>query len=143
MANDITITIVGNLTADPELRYTPSGTAVARFTVASTPRYVDRESGKWRDGEPVFMSCTVWRELAENVTESMTKGARVIVTGRLRQRSYDTDNGKRTVFEMQAEEVGPSLRFTAAKLSRLERPGRTAAVDERWTTSAPTEEPPF
>lgn len=122
MANDITITVTGNLTADPELRYTTTGAAVARFTVASTPRHRDQDTGQWRDGEPVFLTCTVWRELAENAAETLAKGTRVIVTGRLRQRSYETTTGeKRTATELQVDEVGPSLRFTSATLRRLQR----------------------
>src|SRR3954469_16200941 len=109
MAGETTITVVGNLTADPELRFTPSGAAVASFTVAATPRTLDRQSGEWKDGDALFMRCNIWRQAAENVAESLTRGARVIVTGRLRQRSYETKEGeKRTVVELEVDEVGPS-----------------------------------
>ena len=108
MAGDTTITVVGNLTADPELRFTPSGAAVANFTVASTPRIYDRQSGEWKDGEALFLRCNIWREAAENVAESLTRGARVIVTGRLKQRSFETREGeKRTVVEVEVDEIGP------------------------------------
>lgn len=124
MAGDTVITIVGNLTADPELRFTPSGAAVANFTVASTPRTFDRQSNEWKDGDTLFMRCSIWREAAENVAESLTKGTRVIVTGRLVQRSYETREGeKRTVVELQVDEVGPSLRYASAKLTRTQRSG--------------------
>ena len=119
MAGDTPITIIGNLTADPELRFTPSGAAVASFTVASTPRTFDRQSGEWKDGDAMFLNCSVWRQAAENVTESLTKGMRVIVNGRLKSRSYETREGeKRTVFEVEVEEVGPSLRYASAKVNR-------------------------
>ncbi len=124
MAGDTLITVVGNLTADPELRFTPSGAAVANFTVASTPRTFDRQSNEWKDGDTLFMRCSIWREAAENVAESLTKGTRVIVTGRLVQRSYETREGeKRTVVELQVDEVGPSLRYASAKLTRTQRGG--------------------
>ncbi len=124
MAGDTLITVVGNLTADPELRFTPSGAAVANFTVASTPRTFDRQSNEWKDGDTLFMRCSIWREAAENVAESLTKGTRVIVTGRLVQRSYETREGeKRTVVELQVDEVGPSLRYASAKLTRTQRSG--------------------
>ncbi|MGH3979877.1 MAG: single-stranded DNA-binding protein [Pseudonocardiaceae bacterium] len=114
MANETILTLIGNLTADPELRYTGSGTAVANFTVASTPRYF--KDGEWRDGDALFMRCSLWRQPAENVAESLHKGDRVIVTGRLRQRSYETSEGeKRTVIELDVDEVGPSLRYATAK----------------------------
>ncbi len=119
MAGETPITLIGNLTADPDLRFTPSGAAVASFTVASTPRTFDRQSNEWKDGEAMFLNCSVWRQAAENVAESLTKGMRVIVTGRLRSRSYETREGeKRTVFEVEVDEVGPSLRFATAKVSR-------------------------
>lgn len=119
MAGDTPITIIGNLTADPELRFTPSGAAVASFTVASTPRTFDRQSGEWKDGDAMFLNCSVWRQAAENVTESLTKGMRVIVNGRLKSRSYETREGeRRTVFEVEVEEVGPSLRYANAKVNR-------------------------
>ena len=119
MAGDTVITIIGNLTADPELRWTQSGAAVADFTVASTPRTYDRNAGEWRDGDTLFMRCSVWRETAENVAESLRKGMRVIVQGRLTQRSYDTQQGeRRTVVELQVDEVGPSLRRARAQITR-------------------------
>ena len=119
MAGDTVITVIGNLTADPELRWTQSGAAVADFTVASTPRTYDRNAGEWRDGDTLFMRCSVWRETAENVAESLRKGIRVIVQGRLTQRSYDTQQGeRRTVVELQVDEVGPSLRRARAQVTR-------------------------
>ncbi len=121
MAGDTVITIIGNLVGDPELRFTPSGAAVANFTVASTPRSFDKNSNEWKDGETLFMRCSIWREAAENVAESLTKGARVIVSGRLKQRSYDKDGEKRTVVEMEADEVGPSLKYASAKVTKTER----------------------
>ena len=122
MAGDTIITVVGNLTADPELRFTSSGAAVASFTVASTPRTFDRQSGEWKDGEALFMRCSIWRQAAENVAESLTRGARVVVTGRLKQRSFDTREGeKRTVIELEVDEIGPSLRYATAKVNRVSR----------------------
>src|SRR5215211_2970105 len=122
MAGDTTITVIGNLTDDPELRFTPSGAAVAKFRVASTPRLLDRASGEWKDGEPLFLSCNVWRQVAENVAESLQRGARVIVSGRLRQRSYETREGeKRTVIELEVDEIGPSLRYATAKVQKMSR----------------------
>ena len=124
MAGETTITIVGNLTGDPELRFTPSGAAVANFTVASTPRTFDRQSNEWKDGETLFMRCSIWREAAENVAESLTRGTRVVVTGRLKSRSYETKEGeKRTVVEMDVDEVGPSLRYANAKVTKTQRSG--------------------
>jgi len=124
MAGDTVITVVGNLTGDPELRFTPSGAAVANFTVASTPRSFDKQSNEWKDGDTLFMRCSVWREAAENVAESLTKGMRVLVQGRLVQRSYETREGeKRTVVELQVDEVGPSLRYASAKVTRAQRSG--------------------
>ncbi|GAA1906274.1 single-stranded DNA-binding protein [Nocardioides lentus] len=124
MAGDTVITVVGNLVDDPELRFTPSGAAVANFRIASTPRTFDRQSNEWKDGEALFLSCAVWRQYAENVAESLTKGARVIVQGRLKQRSYDTQQGeKRTVYELDVEEVGPALRYSTAKVTRTQRSG--------------------
>jgi single-strand DNA-binding protein len=124
VAGDTTITVVGNLTADPELRFTPSGAAVANFTVASTPRIYDRQSGEWKDGEALFLRCNIWREAAENVAESLTRGSRVIVTGRLKQRSFETREGeKRTVFEVEVEEIGPSLKYATAKVNKASRGG--------------------
>lgn len=119
MANDTPITLVGNLTADPELRFTPAGAAVASFTVASTPRQFDKATSEWVDGEPMFLNCQVWRTQAENAAESLTKGMRVVVTGRLKSRSYETREGdKRTVFEVEVEDVGPSLLFATAQVTR-------------------------
>jgi len=124
VAGDTTITVVGNLTADPELRFTPSGAAVANFTVASTPRIYDRQSGEWKDGEALFLRCNIWREAAENVAESLTRGSRVIVTGRLKQRSFETREGeKRTVMEVEVDEIGPSLRYATAKVNKASRSG--------------------
>jgi single-strand DNA-binding protein len=142
MAGDTSIVVVGNLTADPELRFTASGAAVANFTVASTPRKFDKASGQWQDGDALFMRCSVWRQYAENVAESLTRGMRVIVQGNLVQRSYDTKEGeKRTVFELQVEEVGPSLRYATAKVNKAERQGgqqqrpaqqQTPPADDPW-----------
>ncbi|MEV5836682.1 single-stranded DNA-binding protein [Nocardia sp. NPDC052112] len=124
MAGDTVITVIGNLTADPELRFTPAGAAVANFTVASTPRVFDRNSNEWKDGEALFLRCNIWREAAENVAESLTRGARVIVSGRLKQRSYETREGeKRTVVELEVDEVGPSLRYATAKVAKASRGG--------------------
>ena len=122
MAGDTVITIIGNLTADPELRFTPSGAAVANFTVASTPRQFDRTSNDWKDGETLFMRCSVWRDAAENVAESLQRGARVLVSGRLKSRSFETKEGeKRTVIELDVDEVGPSLKYATAKVNRTQR----------------------
>jgi single-strand DNA-binding protein len=124
MAGETTITVVGNLTNDPELRFTPSGSAVANFTVASTPRTFDRQSNEWKDGETLFLRASVWREAAENVAETLTKGTRVIVQGRLKSRSYETKEGeKRTVIELEVDEIGPSLRYASAKVTRTQRSG--------------------
>jgi single-strand DNA-binding protein len=124
VAGDTIITVVGNLTADPELRFTPSGAAVANFTVASTPRIYDRQSGEWKDGEALFLRCNIWREAAENVAESLTRGSRVIVQGRLKQRSFETREGeKRTVVECEVDEIGPSLRYATAKVNKASRSG--------------------
>ena len=124
MAGDTIITIIGNLTADPEMRFTPSGAAVASFTVASTPRTFDRQAGEWKDGETLFMRCSIWRDAAENVAESLTKGTRVIAQGRLVQRSFTTREGEnRTVVEMQVDEIGPSLRYAKAQVTRQPRGG--------------------
>ena len=124
MAGETTITVIGNLTNDPELRFTPSGSAVANFTIASTPRTFDRQSNEWKDGETLFLRASVWREAAENVAESLTKGMRVIVSGRLKSRSYETKEGeKRTVIELEVDEIGPSLRYAKAKVNRTQRSG--------------------
>ncbi|WP_043795331.1 single-stranded DNA-binding protein [Pseudarthrobacter chlorophenolicus] len=122
MAGETTITVIGNLTSDAELRFTPSGSAVANFTIASTPRTFDRQSNEWKDGETLFLRASVWREAAENVTESLAKGMRVIVTGRLKSRSYETKEGeRRTVIELEVDEIGPSLRYANAKVNRTQR----------------------
>ena len=127
MAGETVISIIGNLTNDPELRFTPSGAAVANFTVASTPRTFDRQSNEWKDGETLFLRCSVWREAAENVAESLQRGTRVIVNGRLRSRTYDTKEGeKRTVVELEVDEVGPSLRYATTKVSKTSRGGGSA-----------------
>ena len=141
-AGDTTITVVGNLTADPELRFTPSGAAVANFTVASTPRIYDRQSGEWKDGEALFLRCNIWREAAENVAESLTRGSRVIVTGRLRQRSYETREGeKRTVYEVEVDEIGPSLRYATAKVNKVSRGGGGGGFGGGGGSSAPSAAP--
>ncbi|HEY5335711.1 MAG TPA: single-stranded DNA-binding protein [Mycobacteriales bacterium] len=163
MAGETVITVVGNLTSDPELRFTPSGAAVANFTVASTPRMLDKATNEWKDGEALFLRCSVWRQAAENVAESLTRGARVIVQGRLKQRSFETKEGeKRTVIELDVDEVGPSLRYATAKVNKASRGGggssfgggaeggASANNDDPWSTPAPTgggsafsDEPPF
>ena len=124
MAGETVITVVGNLVDDPELRFTPSGAAVANFRIASTPRVMNRQTNEWEDGEGLFLSCAVWRQAAENVAESLQKGMRVVVQGRLKQRSYETREGeKRTVYELDVEEVGPSLKYATAKVTRTTRQG--------------------
>jgi single-strand DNA-binding protein len=127
--NETTITIRGRLTADPELRFTPSGAAVANLTIATNPRTFDRQANEWKDGPTTFWRCSAWRDLAENVAESLTRGTRVIVTGRLRSRSYEKDGEKRTVIEMDADEVGPSLRYASAKVTRAQRSNATVEQD--------------
>ena len=145
MAGDTVITVIGNLTADPELRWTQSGAAVADFTVASTPRTYDRNAGEWRDGDTLFMRCSVWRDTAENVAESLRKGMRVIVQGRLTQRSYDTQQGeRRTVVELQVDEVGPSLRRARAQVTRVQAPSASASASggaAGWGQEAPQHDP--
>ena len=150
MAGDTTITVIGNLTADPELRWTQSGAAVADFTVASTPRTYDRNAGEWRDGDTLFMRCSVWRETAENVAESLRKGMRVIVQGRLTQRSYETPQGeRRTVVELQVDEVGPSLRRARAQVTRVQAQAASAPSPSAsasggaagWRQEAPQHDP--
>jgi single-strand DNA-binding protein len=156
VAGDTVITVVGNLTADPELRFTASGAAVASFTIASTPRSFDRQSNEWKDGEALFLRCSLWRQAAENAAESLTRGMRVIAQGRLQQRSYETREGeKRTVIELQVEEIGPSLRYASAKVNRSQRSsggfggpdsGGGAPADDPWGSAAPagfSDEPPF
>jgi single-strand DNA-binding protein len=124
VAGDTVITVIGNLTADPELRFTPAGAAVANFTVASTPRMFDRQTNEWKDGEALFLRCSIWREAAENVAESLTRGSRVIVSGRLKQRSFETREGeKRTVVELEVDEIGPSLKYATAKVNKASRSG--------------------
>jgi single-strand DNA-binding protein len=162
-AGDTVITIVGNLVDDPELRFTPSGAAVAKFRIASTPRYLDKATNEWKDGDSLFLSCNVWRQAAENVAESLTRGMRVIVQGRLKQRSYETKEGeKRTVYEIEVDEVGPSLRNASAKVTKAARTtdgGRASASattggmsDDPWAASSTdswgssvgaSDEPPF
>ncbi|GAA0272581.1 single-stranded DNA-binding protein [Cryptosporangium japonicum] len=172
MAGETVITLVGNLVDDPELRFTPSGAAVAKFRIASTPRTYDRQSGEWKDGESLFLTCNVWRQAAENVAESLQRGMRVIIQGRLRQRSYETREGeKRTVFEVEVDEVGPSLRSATARVNKTTRggggsgggygssgsggggnSGGGAPADDPWAVSTPAggggggafaDEPPF
>jgi single-strand DNA-binding protein len=142
MAGETVITVVGNLTADPELRFTPSGAAVANFTVASTPRTFDRASNEWKDGDALFMRCSVWRQAAENVAESLTRGARVVVTGRLKQRSYETKEGeKRTVVELEVDEIGPSLRYATAKINKTARGGGGGGFGGQGGSSGPSDDP--
>ena len=168
MAGETVITVVGNLTGDPELRFTPSGAAVASFTVASTPRTLDKATNEWKDGEALFLRCSIWRQAAENVAESLQKGMRVVVQGRLKQRSYETKEGeKRTSYELDVEEVGPSLKYATAKVNKTTRGGGgggfggspsggnagSAPADDPWASSAPaggggggggwSDEPPF
>ena len=155
MAGDTVITVIGNMVADPELRFTPAGAAVANFTVASTPRTFDRQSNEWKDGEALFLRCNIWKEAAENVAESLTRGSRVIVTGRLKQRSYETREGeKRTVIELEVDEIGPSLRYATAKVNKANRGSGGAATnrpsgnEDPWGAapqggSFGNEEPPF
>jgi single-strand DNA-binding protein len=141
MAGETPITVVGNLTADPELRFTPSGAAVANFTVASTPRTFDRQSNEWRDGESMFLNCSVWRQAAENAAESLTRGMRVIVSGRLKARSFETREGeKRTVFEVDVDEVGPSMKYATAKVTKTSRSGtgggyQSGGGDDPWASN--------
>lgn len=162
MAGDTLITVVGNLTADPELRFTPSGAAVASFTIASTPRTFDRASNEWKDGEALFLRCSIWRQAAENVAETLQRGMRVVAQGRLKQRSFETREGeKRTVIELDVDEVGPSLRYATAKVNRTQRgsstgggfgasgsDGGNAPADDPWSSApqagaAMSDEPPF
>lgn len=137
MAGETVITIVGNLTADPELRFTPSGAAVANFTIASTPRNFDKNTSDWKDGETLFMRCSIWREAAENVSETLQKGMRVIAQGRLTQRSYETTSGeKRTVIELEAEEVAPSLKYAKAVVTRTQRNNNGGGFQQRPSQGA-------
>jgi single-strand DNA-binding protein len=146
MAGETVITVVGNLVDDPELRFTPSGAAVANFRIASTPRTLDRQTNEWKDGDALFLSCSVWRQAAENVAESLQKGMRVVVQGRLKQRQYETREGeKRTVVELDVDEVGPSLKYATAKVTRTTRQGGgggysgggTSGGDDPWASPAP------
>src|SRR5204863_4244939 len=146
MAGDTIITVVGNLTADPELRFTPSGAAVASFTIASTPRQFDRNTNEWKDGEALFLRCSIWRQAAENVAESLQRGMRVVAQGRLKQRSFETREGeKRTVIELDVDEVGPSLRYATAKVNKVSRGtgggggygGGGAPADDPWGSAPP------
>lgn len=143
MAGETVITVVGNLTSDPELRYTQNGLAVANFTIASTPRNFDRATSEWKDGDALFLRASVWREFAEHVAGSLAKGSRVIATGRLKQRSYETKEGeKRTSMELEIDEIGPSLRYATATLTRTQSSSRGGAPavqgnDEPWAASAP------
>ncbi|MEY9952141.1 single-stranded DNA-binding protein [Leifsonia sp. EB34] len=152
MAGETVITVVGNLTADPELRYTQNGLAVANFTIASTPRTFDRQANEWKDGEALFLRASVWREFAEHVAGSLTKGSRVIAQGRLKQRSYETKEGeKRTSMELEVDEIGPSLRYATAQVTRAQSSrgpggvggggfgGGAPAVEEPWAASAPAD----
>ena len=152
MAGETVITVVGNLTADPELRYTQNGLAVANFTIASTPRTFDRQANEWKDGEALFLRASVWREFAEHVAGSLTKGSRVIAQGRLKQRSYETKEGeKRTSMELEIDEIGPSLRYATAQVTRTQSSrgpggvggggfgGGAPAVEEPWAASAPAD----
>lgn len=157
MAGETVITVVGNLTADPELRFIPSGACVANFTIASTPRTFDRQSGEWRDGDALFLRCNVWRQQAESVAESLSRGMRVIVTGKLVQRSWEKDGQRRTSVELEVEEVGPSLKYASAKVNKAGRSSASKpAHDDVWASSSPSptsdpwaaapppgEEPPF
>jgi single-strand DNA-binding protein len=139
MSNEIKLTVIGSLTADPELRYTPSGVPVANFTIASNPRVFNKPTGEWRDGDPVFMRCTVWRDPAENTANSLSKGDRIIAHGRLLQKSYETDAGeKRTSWELLVDEVGPSLRWASTKVEKVRRVNSHTTTDD---TS--NDEPPF
>jgi single-strand DNA-binding protein len=155
MANDTIITVIGNLTDDPELRFTPSGAAVANFTIASTPRTFDKQANEWKDGEALFLRCSIWRQAAENVAESLTKGTRVVAQGRLAARSYETREGeKRTVNELQVDEIGPSLTWATAKVTRASRGGgssrpstpaaaASAPSSDPWAVPSSNDEPPF
>jgi single-strand DNA-binding protein len=144
MSNETPLTITGNLVDDPELRFTPSGQPVARFRIASTPRYRDNATGEWKDGDTLFLTCQVWRQAAENVAETLQKGMRAIVTGRLRQRSYETKEGeKRTVYELQVDEAGPSLRKATAKVTKTTRTGNGKPAGDGEASGSYSDEPPF
>ncbi|OJF11254.1 single-stranded DNA-binding protein [Couchioplanes caeruleus] len=145
MANETTITMVGNLTADPELRFLPNGTAMVKFTIASTPRTLDRQSGEWKDGDPLFLTCTGWRDLAEHIAESLTKGTRVLVCGRLKLSRWEDKETKekRSAYGLDVDEIGPSLRFAQAKVQRMHRSSKSdgfipdAPQDDAWSIAAP------
>jgi single-strand DNA-binding protein len=144
MAGETILTVVGNLTADPELRFTSGGVALVKFTIASTPRMFDRESGQWKDGDPLFLTCTAWREFAENIAESLTRGMRVVVSGRLKLSRWETPEGdKRSAYGLDVDEIGPSLKFAQAKVSKMSRnrssDGFTpdTAPDDAWSIAAP------
>ena len=142
MAGETVITVVGNLTSDPELRFTQNGLAVANFTIASTPRNFDRATNEWKDGEALFLRASVWREFAEHVAGSLTKGSRVIATGRLKQRSYETKEGeKRTVVELEVDEIGPSLKYATAKVNKVSRGGGGGGFGGGGGQSAPADDP--
>ena len=138
MANETVITVIGNLTSDPELRYTQNGLAVANFTIASTPKTLDKQTNEWKDGEALFLRASVWRAYAEQVAGSLTKGSRVIAVGRLKQRSFETKEGeKRTSIELEIDEIGPSLRYATAQVTRVSRTGSPAPAAEQWAASTP------
>lgn len=146
--SETTLTVVGNLCSDPELRFTPSGAAVANFSIASTPRTYDRQSGEWKDGEALFLRCNIWKDAAENVTESLSKGMRVIATGKLKQRSFETREGeKRSVIELEVEEIGPSLRYATARPAKVQKDGPSKSASQAsdpWGSAAKSDdEPPF
>ncbi|WP_309117039.1 single-stranded DNA-binding protein [Saccharothrix sp.] len=154
MAGETVITVIGNLTTDPELRFTQAGAAVANFTIASTPRFLNRQTGQWEDSDTLFLRCSIWRQPAENVAETLTRGSRVIVQGRLKQRSWSTDEGeKRTVIEMDVDEIGPSLRYATATIRKVTRAqgqgGDAEPADGPWASAPPagesgsTDKPPF
>lgn len=142
MSNEPVITVVGNLVADPDLKYTSSGTAVVNFTVASTPRNFDKSANEWVDGEPLFLRCSLWREAAENVAESLNRGSRVIVTGKLKSRSYEKDGAKRTAYEIDVDEIGPSLRYAVARPEKSGASKPKPAAQDSWG-SVDTSEAPF
>lgn len=150
MAGETVLTIVGSLTSDPELRYTPSGAGVVNFTVASNARHFDKQTSEWKDADPLFLRCSLWRQAAENVAESLTRGTRVIVTGRLKQRSYEKDGQKRSVMELEVDEVGPSLKWATAKVNKVSRTAgdTSGGSQDPWGSDANAQttyedEPPF
>lgn len=143
MSGETVICVVGNLTADPELRFTPTGAAVASFTIASTPRTFDKNTNEWKDSEALFLRCSIWRQAAENVSESLQRGMRVIAQGRLKQRTFEKDGQKRTVIEMDVDEIGPSLTFATATVNRGQRGSSGAPADDPWGQSASSDSVPF